>query len=354
MLGTRWLAFCGLFWLAAVAIAPAASVREKPATCPYCAFAFQGLEVVAEDFKAGPPDPDLFVRPMSGAPREFFTVWTCPKCYFSALATDYAQALTEDDKKRLAPQLKELRWLRPQGMAEEPTSQIRIPAWFKHKAMYLCYVALGKPQWILGNAALRGCWVARVYHDPIDRDRALAQTYAEMTKAFEQRHQKEIGEQRAFALYRLHLFHGRLFLDDLRNGRFTEEEKPLAAFIGACFLREGGEHGSAVGPLNEVLSHPRASSVLKELASSELFLQKVEEEFQRLALQHFEKALADNEIPDEERRAFCTYLVGELHRRLGRPADAAAWFDKALANANTPKSIQDWAKAQRQLVSGGK
>ncbi|MBI5366074.1 MAG: DUF2225 domain-containing protein [Planctomycetes bacterium] len=376
------VALLALFLLPATLL-EAASVREKDAVCSFCAQPFQGLEIVAEDFAVGPPDPDLFVRPLNGAPREFFTVWTCPSCYYSALAVEFATPLTAEEKAAVAPQIKELKWLRPEGMAEKPESQIRIPGWFKHKAMYLCAKARGVPSFVLGNILLRGAWTARVTHDTMDRDPKLAQMYKEIAANFVARHAADLAPKPAagngagvapdsgahdlvpeqgFAVYRLLLTHGRLVLKDLEKGEFTEEEKPVAWFMAGYFLREGGEHREAIGALSQVKSFAKTPARLQEMASSELYLQKVEQEFQEQALAHFAAALEKKEVEDLERTTACTYLIGELNRRLGNAAEAARNFDVVLQDARltageaaknrTLRAYLSWAKAQRALVAG--
>ena len=55
----------------------------------------------------------------------------------------------------------------------------------------------------------------------------------------------------------------------------------------------------------------------------------------REAASLFEEALASREIAPEE-RAVVTYLVGELHRRLGDAQTARAWFDAVPGEVSVP------------------
>ena len=58
------------------------------------------------------------------------------------------------------------------------------------------------------------------------------------------------------------------------------------------------------------------------------------------AAARFEKALQSGELGSDE-RASVTYLVGELHRRLGNDNEAAAWFDRVESEIVNPEE-QAW------------
>ncbi len=58
------------------------------------------------------------------------------------------------------------------------------------------------------------------------------------------------------------------------------------------------------------------------------------------AAAQFEKALESGSLEEAE-RATITYLVGELHRRLGNDGEAAAWFDRVEGEIMNPKE-QAW------------
>jgi hypothetical protein len=72
-----------------------------------------------------------------------------------------------------------------------------------------------------------------------------------------------------------------------------------------------------------------------------------EADHRRRAIAHFERALAQDELGGRERVVF-TYLVGELHRRLGHPREAAEWFGRAedLARAGEEAWVEALARRQ--------
>lgn len=65
------------------------------------------------------------------------------------------------------------------------------------------------------------------------------------------------------------------------------------------------------------------------------------------AVERFEKALAEGGVPAEE-RAPITYLVGELHRRLGDTQTAHKWFDRAPGEITDPEE-QAWVEKMAQM-----
>lgn len=74
---------------------------------------------------------------------------------------------------------------------------------------------------------------------------------------------------------------------------------------------------------------------------------ELEARCRREAVKMFEKALAEGGVPAEE-RAPITYLVGELHRRLGDAQEAAAWFDRAPGEITDPEE-QAWVEKMAQI-----
>jgi uncharacterized protein (DUF2225 family) len=72
--------------------------------------------------------------------------------------------------------------------------------------------------------------------------------------------------------------------------------------------------------------------------------------FRRKAAWKFEEALAGYDGVPRDERAVLTYLVGELWRRIGDAAKAAAWFNRVPGEVIDPQSqrwIMDAARQQR-------
>ncbi len=72
-----------------------------------------------------------------------------------------------------------------------------------------------------------------------------------------------------------------------------------------------------------------------------------EAKFGDIALSYFQKACQAKTVPAEEIPAI-TYLMGEIHRRLGHKAEADSYFDKALALASNNEELQFIAKMAKQ------
>jgi hypothetical protein len=78
-------------------------------------------------------------------------------------------------------------------------------------------------------------------------------------------------------------------------------------------------------------------------------------ELRREALRCFEEALAGGEIGDLQERERVTYLIGELHRRLGQFKDARTWYakvtsDEAWLNELAKEQIKRAKKKDAALV----
>ena len=67
---------------------------------------------------------------------------------------------------------------------------------------------------------------------------------------------------------------------------------------------------------------------------------ELEKRCRKEAAARFEGALQSDEL-DAEERASVTYLVGELHRRLGNDSEAATWFDRVESEIIDAKE-QEW------------
>lgn len=73
-----------------------------------------------------------------------------------------------------------------------------------------------------------------------------------------------------------------------------------------------------------------------------------EADYQRHAVTFFQKALDNSEL-NEADEGFVTYIIGELHRRLGDDVTATQWFTRVIDRAKHDPSWQRLAElAQRQ------
>ena len=60
---------------------------------------------------------------------------------------------------------------------------------------------------------------------------------------------------------------------------------------------------------------------------------QAEREYREQAIANFESAVEQHLVPSDALLS-CIYLVGEQHRRVGRPEQAAIWFDRVVATAS--------------------
>jgi uncharacterized protein (DUF2225 family) len=78
-----------------------------------------------------------------------------------------------------------------------------------------------------------------------------------------------------------------------------------------------------------------------------------ETEFLQFALQYYSQAYQTERFPLEKMDdAHCTYLIAELHRKLGHLEEATQWFGKVFSNpqARQKKFLWDLAHEQYQLI----
>jgi uncharacterized protein len=67
-----------------------------------------------------------------------------------------------------------------------------------------------------------------------------------------------------------------------------------------------------------------------------------------MAVENFEKALRDGQLP-EESRAMYAYIIGDIYRRLGEPDEAKAWYKKVpeiLKESGGDAKIAEYAERQ--------
>ncbi len=128
---------------------------------------------------------------------------------------------------------------------------------------------------------------------------------------------------------------------------FLESERPEIADAPPAHRRfELAERtrsilGDGSRALGDLLLHASWCLRLEGVADAAL-----EAGYRSRALAHFSRALADVDMPRENRRA-TLYLVGELSRLLGRFDDALRAFDPVLADDATDADLRRLAEAVR-------
>jgi hypothetical protein len=110
----------------------------------------------------------------------------------------------------------------------------------------------------------------------------------------------------------------------------------------AFLLRRHGENGSARPFLERAVADAVLDVPLREAAARMLRSIPREQEHQRRALAHFERAILAEQVASTN-RPVAIYLAAELCRRLGRHRDAARWLDRMPSDARAlPDALREW------------
>jgi hypothetical protein len=124
--------------------------------------------------------------------------------------------------------------------------------------------------------------------------------------------------------------------------------RTLARYLAAHLFRRHGENAEAGRWLRELEALKGENSVVDDAAGRMRASIVLEREYQEKALEAYGAALREG--PSAPRSApEIHYLVGELHRRLGSPAEAAAAYRKAMDGDSSP-ALKDLARRQKALV----
>ncbi len=311
---------------------------RQDVTCPVCAQKFRAVVLVSVDTSAG-VDRDLFAR-SAGPQPVFHRIVTCPRCYYSGYVEDFRADIKLP--KGFGDRLLKSPKLDP-GMTITPkTDQRMIPADVRYRLAVRCYrwrrMSAESMAWLY----LRASWVARDNGSVYPRTDRL-----QRVMGFVERWLPADTEQQNQADRELHLV--TRLAAQVAEGRFSRYQTPYVKFILAMMCRRHGENH-----LFESLFPPgRPNPDLPELLRKKL--DKVhasiaeERDYQRLALEQFQKALDGSEVSPSN-RASANYLVGELYRRLGQPNRALRYYDQALADPKLDRHLANWARQQRAQV----
>lgn len=311
-------------------------LARKDTTCPVCRHTFKGVVLATIDSSAG-VDRDLFAR--SAGPQPVFNrINTCPKCCYSGyLDDDFRRGIKFP--KGFAARVRKLP-KRYDGVEITPDiDQRMIPASVKYELAETCYRWRNMSAESMAWLCLRASWVARDVGSIMPKTPRLQRVMG-FVERWLPPDRAELNQADRELRLTTHL------AAELAEGRFSRYQKPFVQYVLAILLRRHGENVpfELLTPSEDMM--PKL--LLEQLARA-LETVQTERQWQRKALEHFVQAIDNKEVSPQNRGA-ALYLVGELHRRLGRPNRAGRYYDQALADPHIDNHLAQWAREQRAML----
>jgi tetratricopeptide (TPR) repeat protein len=297
--------------------APGDERKPREVVCPVDGEKFAVVEVTATN-QWGGVDADFCAHAIKTTPLESY-VWACPACGFAGRKKDFETALPEGERLALKSGLKPRMELR-RGM-----KQAEIPGHVKYDLLAQVARIRNQPRSDVGRAWLHASWSARqqgaVYLSDFDEWEALRTSYG-LNQTPMQLGKKNRTDFELDVAGRLE--------KDLAAKRFAAgANRVLARYLAAYLFRKHGENAEAERWLAELEPLRDQNSVVAAAADRMKASIALEREFQAKAAEEYAAVL---ETPGLSAPAVAEfhYVCGELLRRLGRPAEATAQFQKAL------------------------
>ncbi|OGF64851.1 MAG: hypothetical protein A2Y62_17860 [Candidatus Fischerbacteria bacterium RBG_13_37_8] len=285
-------------------------ILDRKVTCPLCGFSFKAHIVMNPDTRGG-EDTDFLIRSVGSNPIAN-TVWTCPKCYYSALPQDFQKKLPETVKKELFK-------TKDFGKDLSTIAQDDIPAWLKYENAIIFYETLGQETQFIAGLHLKAAWACRLdaieYTPEMDK---LGQEYWDKVIKF---------QETTFQQY----FHdmAELISQQMENHLDSSKKSAVLELVYADYRRKSGDYLAALQILQNMKKQPATYNTFKSQIDNDILLCEKEKTHQQEALTLFEKELQQDKITKDYKIRF-TYLAGELSRRLGKKKQAQDWYQKAL------------------------
>ncbi len=364
------LAWVVVFVVSACAVVQATTLREEEVTCPVCDLTFKAFGVMSTNSSGG-QDTDFCVH-ARGTPPGPYSVWTCPKCYYSKSASDFAAGVNEQTKKKILAELK------PPWPIKEDMSQKDIPGWAKFDLLAIVAQWEGANEADLAGIYLQASWAARLelercfqplYEDKEQRrmfeDRSdvldLIGTVLYQDEALRPRLEgfsekvrglwQEVsgGDLRSMNPKDLDMKVAQALLAEVAAGELSPADSALQEFEAAALYRARGENGLAVPMLQRLQESEVLPPPFRAVSGNMLESIEIERRFQREALEMVEEAIEKGLLKDEA-LAVHQYLAGELLRRLEEPERAASWYQSALESESVPTHIMAMAEAALKSI----
>ena len=323
----------GLLVLLLAAGAAQGTTWEKvELACPLCGEKVIGMVIMSTNTFGG-TDSDFLQRAV-GAQPVLITPIACGNCYYAGYRADFDKEvkLSDDVKKKLRENLKPPVAVKKGGDARD------LPAWARYDLIAQNYAIRAEKPEAIANCYLCAAWSVRLTGDLPQTN--LPNADQEKVNAYTEKIKKQ-EDKESLAEYGVRLG------TELSHMLATvpDKDKRIVGLSAIGVLRGYGENALAEETLKRLdkwMPKKDFQALEKQLSESI----ELERKYQKKALPLFEKLAADKSNED---RAVLMYLCGELHRRLGQPKEALAWYDKALAEKG-PDWLPELAKRQKNLI----
>jgi len=310
-------------------------IVNKYVECPLCHNEFE-VHIIEKPDTLGGQDTDFLTRSFYSNPIANL-IWTCPKCFFSALPQDFLQ-------KKPPPTNANLN-LNKIDIKKDVNSitQDDIPSWLKYNNAIIYYESISANPVFLSTLHMKASWACRL-------------TSIEYTPKMEEISQKIFREftltpNTSFEVYYQRM--AKLISDKLASGSIPKAEHNYWNLVYADFLRSSGDHLQAIPVLKKLKSITGFYKENKKQIDQCIFLCEEEKKHQLLALSLIEKQLAESKLMPEERYN-SLYLAGELSRRTGDVKSALIWFKKALDSLPEKHPLRSLIEKQMNIIKSKK
>jgi tetratricopeptide (TPR) repeat protein len=329
--------------IAALALLLAAApdeLKKVDVVCPIDGTKFTAQEVVSTDaaWGLGGIDTDTCKHAFKTLPMEHY-VWTCPTCWYSGNKSHF------DPKKPPADELKKKvkGALKPALPIAAGAKQEQIPGWVKYDLYAQVETLRGASSLDIGQRHLYASWAARQagtvrlddYDDWVDAAKAAGLDKLPIDLGKKNRSEDDLAVCRRIE-------------KEIAAGKYAGTALLVRRYLLAVTFRRHGENVDALKWLDELDKSKGENSIIEEAAKKVRESIAAERSQQKKAAALFAKVVEDP-ATDAPTKAKCLYQLGELARRCGENAEAAAWYTKAIAAA-TDDALKKLAETQRSLL----
>lgn len=319
-------------------VALATTGNLVPLKCPVCQTATRGTQLFSTNNAAG-ADRDLLERAGGGQPILLQAV-TCPKCHYSADADDFEKPVDPTLATAVKSGTFKLPAYKtyPERFTEGLRAKDQPPAWVSHALIAEQMRFSKEPASKFSHRDMVVVWCLRFEANPF-ADHASEEAW----KLILEKVPLNPGESRNRA--DAEVAAARKAVADL--SAFPAEKRQMVAGTAAFLLRSHGENVDLLKFLEAYQPEGPMADNWRSVVEETRQVVALERTYQEKALASLQDAIAQRGQDDQ---VVLTYLCGELLRRMGKNADARAYYDKA-SMMKPPEWLQDWIGEQIKLVS---
>ncbi|MBI4564801.1 MAG: DUF2225 domain-containing protein [Planctomycetes bacterium] len=313
--------------------------RKVDVVCPVDGTKFTAIEVLRTDRELawGGLDSDFCAHASKTTPMEYY-IWTCPRCLFSGPKRDFDPKHAPPEK--LKTKIRE--GLRPLIPVKPDAAQSEIPGHVKYDLLSQIEAWRGKPPERIAARHLHAAWAERqagaVWLIHFDEWMDLRESYG-MNKS-----PLELGKRNRSEM---DLTICRAIEKDVAAGKHRGTTLLLARYLLAHTYRRRGENVLALRWLDEVAKSKGENSVVDDACERMRKSIAFERRHQSKAAEFFRRAVEESSL-DPKSKAECLFQLGEIARRRGDGAAAAAWYAQAIDLTPDP-NLKKRAETQKSL-----